>query len=170
MIEILLYRHAKAEKAAPAGTQGAVDSERRLSETGRSQAAWMGAELSRRGLLPDVVLASDSARTRETVEIASDGWSKRPQLHYLKDLYTGEWRDYVAAVAGLNRSEGRVMVVGHNPAIEAFVAHVDGRSVEMKTGCLALIEVEVDNLSQFDPGSPMDLWEVLRPPEAPYSP
>jgi len=110
---LLLFRHAKAERAAP----GQPDRERALTKRGRRDAETMGAILAKRGLLPDRVLLSPALRTVTSWEImrtqADESWDVR----ILAALF-----DNAQGYPPLIRAEGgdakRLLVVGHNPFIQ----------------------------------------------------
>ena len=62
MPRLLLLRHATAERARP----GEADHERALTKGGRKEAKAIGKIIAERGEAIDLVLSSDSRRTRET--------------------------------------------------------------------------------------------------------
>lgn len=61
-----------------------------LTELGREQARKAGAYLSRMGIRPDAVYASDLCRAYETAVIASGGRSVIPSKG-LREIYAGKW-------------------------------------------------------------------------------
>ena len=86
MKRLLLFRHAKA---VPGGA-GIEDHERELMPRGREDAARMGRYIARNGFTPEIILASTSARTTETVELASEHFSETARVDYLEALYLAE--------------------------------------------------------------------------------
>jgi phosphohistidine phosphatase SixA len=114
--EIILLRHAHAEAATP----GQDDMARVLSPQGEAEADAAAAWLKQHDARPDRVLYSPAARSRETCErvLASLGFA---------DLRS-EARIYEATPATLIRvlddhaEAGTVLLVGHNPGLENFVA------------------------------------------------
>ena len=73
MARITLFRHAKAEKPAMQKS----DFDRVLANRGRRNADRMGRFIAKNDLLPDMVIVSPAARTRETHELASAHWPHR---------------------------------------------------------------------------------------------
>ncbi len=67
---LLLMRHAEAEPRDPA--RWPDDARRPLVERGRRRQRRMSRRLRRRGIVPDLLLASPWARAWETAEIVSD--------------------------------------------------------------------------------------------------
>jgi len=137
MMSLLLFRHAKAQREHRGDEL--LDFDRKLSPRGREEADWVGRQLVAQKIEPpDLVLASGSARTRETLaralEATEGRWTTSPgsvPIVYAGELYdlasVDGYEGYVRYLAELsdvvnNRSSfvphRRVMVVGHNPAVE----------------------------------------------------
>ena len=68
MDRLILFRHGKAEADSASGD----DFDRRLAPRGVRESAAMGRSLAELGMCPDLVLASPSARTRETWAAAAE--------------------------------------------------------------------------------------------------
>jgi phosphohistidine phosphatase len=81
-----------------------------------------GRRLARDGIVPDVVLCSASARTRETWEAIAAQVGGDPEVTYSDELYRGYIPELVEAVREVTPGAGRVMVVGHNPTVSAAAA------------------------------------------------
>lgn len=88
---LILIRHADSESSAASGS----DHERAISQVGKVQAAELAQLLLERGWQPDVVLASNSRRSRQTLE--EMGLSHNINTHLYGSLYT------VAALDGQTR-------------------------------------------------------------------
>lgn len=105
---LILMRHAKSSWDDP----GLDDHERPLNKRGRRSAAALGRWLTRRDYLPDEVLSSDAARTRETWHLT--GLTARA-VRFLPALYSAGPDEILETLRG---ATGRtVMVLGHNPGI-----------------------------------------------------
>lgn len=158
MIEILLWRHAKSEERSA----GMRDHERRLTATGRDDAREVGQILADRGLVPDAVICSDSARTRETADLALASMGVRPEVRFdLPDLYGGDASDYLAAAATYGEASRRLLLVGHNPSVEELVSAVAGTHVPMKTGYLALFRADVHRAAELRAAGTLTLHTIL---------
>lgn len=112
MPRLLLFRHAKTEPAAP----GQKDHDRTLMQRGREDSATMGKLLAERGDIPDRVLCSTSARTRETWDRAKTALTASSDVRYLRDIYEADG-DYIEIVREHGKRADPLMVVGHNPSI-----------------------------------------------------
>ncbi len=115
MPRLLLLRHAKSSWGDP----GLADIERPLSARGRRSAAAVAKAIADRGLAPDRILCSPARRTRETLAallpyLGGEGHvSIDPRLYEQGD---GDYRGVIAASGG---DAATLMVIGHNPAIQA---------------------------------------------------
>jgi phosphohistidine phosphatase len=114
MKELILFRHAKTEAASADG-----DRARELTEGGRAAASAMGLKLAATGVRPDLVLVSDSIRTRQTWELASAAFP-RARLEIRRDLYDATAHEIATAVKAVASQAEVVMVVGHNPGLQTY--------------------------------------------------
>jgi phosphohistidine phosphatase len=121
MRRLLLFRHAEAVHS-----EKYSDRERPLSPAGRDKASRVGAVLAATHQRIDLALVSDSARTRETWDLARAALSGTPEVRFDRKLYHAERRDLLATVRDLPDSLESVMIVAHNPAIGEFAAHFAG--------------------------------------------
>jgi len=162
MRELQLYRHAKAEKALP----GMMDRERQLSEEGELQARYIGGLLHDLDVRPDIVLASTAERALATAKITMHASSCRARIVELPQLFDAEVDTYMESIRQNGDEHERIAVVGHNPVIEEFVERLVGRHIELKTGYLARILIDIDNWKSFTlDGAPIfELAALLIPP------
>lgn len=143
---LLLFRHAKSSWDHP----GLPDRERPLSGRGRGAAREMGRLIAEEGLLPDLILCSDAVRARETLGIASMHWPP-PEVRILPGLYDHMDGDYVRIVREEGGGAQRLMLVGHNPAMQntalALVAPQGGLGQKFPTAALAVLEFDLADWS-----------------------
>lgn len=159
MVEILVWRHAKT---APGGA-GVNDHERALVAPGRDAATSIGRRLVLEQLIPHVVLCSDARRARETADLAVGEFERAPERFDLPELYHAHADDYLEVVSVYGGAAQRILLVAHNPAVADFVSSVAGRSVEMKTGYLALVESDAARADRLARGSHLELKNVWIP-------
>jgi phosphohistidine phosphatase len=119
MNRLILLRHGKAEADSASGD----DFDRKLAARGAVESAQMAAHLADMGFLPDVVLVSAAARTRETwaaCEPSFPGARARfaPELYHADSI--GVRREAERAGDGV----GTVMVVGHNPGLQELTVQL----------------------------------------------
>jgi phosphohistidine phosphatase len=112
-MRLILLRHAKSEKAEP----GMRDHARRLNGRGRDDAPVIGAYMARHGLVPDRVLVSTAARTRETWDGVAAELGARPQVSYEERLYDAGPEAILAVIKETASAVRTLLVVGHNPGL-----------------------------------------------------
>jgi phosphohistidine phosphatase len=118
----VLIRHAKAV------SDGGADIRRALAERGVADAAAVGRWLADHRVVPDRVVVSPARRARQTWELAAAVGGTAPEPIVDERVYANTPDDLLAVVRGTPREVATLVVVGHNPAIEAFaVALDDGR-------------------------------------------
>ncbi|WP_170419417.1 SixA phosphatase family protein [Ruegeria atlantica] len=110
---LILTRHAKSSWDSPTLS----DHDRPLNRRGRKSAPAIAAWLRESGWLPDEVLSSSSARTRETWDLMGLPAEK---LSFLRTLYHADPEDMLAELTGA--TEQSVLMLGHNPGIAGFAS------------------------------------------------
>lgn len=157
---LILTRHAKSSWDKP----GFADRDRPLNARGRRAARELGAWLASRDYLPDEVLSSDSARTRETWACVAEGLPGAPEPRWLPGLYHAE---AAALLDALRQATGRtVMMVGHNPGIGEFAALLPARQpadpdfARYPTAATLVLDFEIAGWAEAAPGrgSVMDFF------------
>lgn len=116
MKQLILMRHAKAEKDAPSGE----DFDRRLALRGREEARSVAQAMKDYGVAPDFALVSAAARTRETFAEV-EGVFGTIRAVTSKDFYNAG-ADALRRFVESHETEGQSMlVVAHNPGIQLLV-------------------------------------------------
>lgn len=130
---LLLMRHAKSSW----NHEGLTDHERPLNDRGRRASRDIGGVLRARGLVPDYIWSSDSARTRETCARAFTQEDITPIWH--KSFYHASANQVLYQCAQNGEPENRtLMLLGHNPGWEDLLFHFSGLSRRMPTGACAI--------------------------------
>lgn len=145
--QLLLLRHAKAVPPAP----GLEDFARALAPRGERAAQLMGRHLAEHGLVPDLVLCSPARRTKATLEILARELKTKPSMLLLGELYDfGDGSTLLQAIRDHGGAADRLMLVGHNPAVESLALALAGSGEETPrrqiaekypTGALALFSL-----------------------------
>ena len=174
VLTLSLLRHAKSSWARP----DLDDFDRPLAARGQKSAPRTGAFIAGRGLIPDLVLCSGAARTRETLALAMEGWSLTPEIVYDDGLYHATVPALLARLHGAPEGKRHVMMVGHNPGLHGFALQVvgSGGRAELRdlahgfpSGMLAVIAIDKAHWRELRPGdghltllvSPKQLPETL---------
>ncbi|PWE27719.1 phosphoglycerate mutase [Pararhodobacter marinus] len=150
MKRLILTRHAKSSWDDPT----MADKDRPLNARGQAAAADLGQWLASRGDIPDEVLCSDAARTRETWEGIAASLDSQPRLILKPALYHAS-ADVMLAV--LRHATGStVMMIGHNPGISEFAERIVARAPanaefhRYPTGATLVVSFETDDWKQVD--------------------
>lgn len=109
-LRLILMRHAKSDWHIPA----AKDFDRPLNGRGRASATRIGVWLSDQGYIPDIVLCSASARTRETWRLVAQEINVAPDVQFLDNLYLASPETMFQTLRSTVET-GTVMMISHNP-------------------------------------------------------
>lgn len=153
---LLLLRHAEAAPAKPAQ----ADRERPITPRGRTHATAVGRQLAQRGLLPELAVSSDARRAVETLTVVLQQLDRRPRQLVAPEIYSAEEHDLLSWIRRSGGTAGTILMVGHNPSIQAFAAWMaDDEGTVSSTGprsgyppaTLAAFDTAASAWSEFDP-------------------
>ena len=157
MRTLYVLRHAKSDW----GDASLRDFDRPLNGRGRKSAKAMGRELRERGLTPDLVLLSPSARTTETLARVEEGFGASFEKVEERSIYLAETEELVALIRNAPAKSERLMIVGHNPGMHELVLLLANEPRDLReeaaakfpTGAMAEISFDVGDWSDVTPGS-----------------
>ncbi|MDP2358876.1 MAG: histidine phosphatase family protein [Beijerinckiaceae bacterium] len=141
-------RHAKAVREP-----GLSDHARWLTQRGRDDAVRVARFLQDNRHRPDLAIASDARRTRETLELASGVFNPAPAARLDASLYLAEPYAILKAIRATPASVSKLLVVGHNPGIADLALALMGRAqgadaerlaLSFPTSAVAIIEFDCD--------------------------
>lgn len=176
MKTLTLLRHAKSSWDDPS----ARDFDRPLNRRGRKAARAMGKAMREQGIVFDQILASPAARVVGTLEDLAEGYGGPIEPLFDQRVYLATAATLLKLVQGADNTAERLLVVGHNPGMEALALmltrdDVNGLRGEMltkyPTAALAEIALPVDHWRDVDLGKghlarfirPRDLDPALGP-------
>ncbi|MCH8082046.1 MAG: histidine phosphatase family protein [Proteobacteria bacterium] len=156
MKTLFLLRHAKSSWDDP----GCADFDRPLNNRGQAAALAIGAHIKDKGLIPDLIISSPSARTRETLERLQKGMARQVFSQYPKILYLASPETILNTIRTAADSVARLMIAGHNPGLHQLALSLAGTGARR----------DIDNLSaKYPTGSlleitfPVDAWVDIGP-------
>lgn len=171
MKRLILLRHAKAVPLSP----DLEDHDRVLADRGRSDAVRVGQFLHEENTVPELVLCSTAARTRQTLELVVSAWENPPAVRLLPDLYLARWLTIINLVRQVRETADSLMIVGHNPGLEEcarMLARPPGDSksrklhqtlqLEYPTAAVTLLDFEIASWSAVERGEG-ELEAFVRP-------
>jgi phosphohistidine phosphatase len=172
MKRLLLLRHAKTEQS---DKDTPADSERPLTERGRTDAQLIGRAMREKGYVPDLVICSPSVRTRETLQLAHSESGGDARTEFPDGLYAAGKRQILQIVQGASDRAGTLLLVGHNPGFEECAALLAGKSGDASaqarfssapekfpTASLAVLDFQIPHWKNVEPHEGM-LVDFIRP-------
>lgn len=117
---LVLIRHAKAE------THGGVDAKRRLAPRGERDSREIGRWLQQAGLTSGLAVVSPARRAVQTWELAVEELGRAPRTVHDDRIYENTVEDLLAVIHEAPPQTRTVILVGHNPSIEALAIGLDG--------------------------------------------
>src|SRR4030042_761372 len=157
MKTLLLLRHAKSSWKQP----DVNDHERPLNKRGKMEAPKVGKYLKENDLVPDLILSSTARRAHDTAQAVADECGFEGQIDLCKDLYMSDPACYVDILQSLPDTANRVLVVGHNPDLEALLTLLTDVTQHMTTAALAQIILPITSwqeLNEATDGRLQNLW------------
>lgn len=116
MLTLSLLRHAKSSWGNPT----LPDRDRPLATRGVTDAPLMGKAMAERGIDPELVLCSSARRTRDTLALVLPELRVEPKVVYEDALYHASPAEMLQMMQEIRPGASRVMLVGHNPELQAF--------------------------------------------------
>ena len=160
MRTLLILRHGKA---APDESGG--DAARPLTARGKREAEQMGRLLLSENLVPDRILASQARRTRETASQAAAATHFSGAIDELPELYLAEPEAYITAVRQHAPDAQRVLLVGHNPGLEALALILTGDPVSLPPAGLVVCTLPIGSFAELVPQVRGKMARFVRPTE-----
>ncbi|CAN6479585.1 unnamed protein product [Victoria cruziana] len=142
---LILLRHAESSWE----DRSLRDHDRPLSIAGRLAAISVSRKLQRINWVPELILSSDAARTRETLKMMQEHVRRfsEAEVHFMSSFYSvaamdGQTAEHLQkAICKFSRNNIlTVMCMGHNRGWEEAASMFSGASIELKTSNAALLE------------------------------
>ncbi len=152
MRRLLLLRHGKADRHSAGG-----DRERPLTRRGLEDARRVGEHLEGLGLTPQLAVASNARRARQTLEQALEAFPEHV-AHLIENTIYNATADHLLEI--LRQSPDRVetlLVVGHNPGFSELAIALAGAGeaqalqrmrAKYPTAALAVLELPTESWAQ----------------------
>jgi len=158
MKTLLLLRNAKASWK----DYKVKDRERPLTKKGRKASAAMGLLIKENELVPQLLLSSSVLRANQTTQQLVASMEYSGKIIYMDHLFMAEPDVILDALSLLPNEVERVLVVGHNPGLEALVQILSGQIVSMAPASLAYLSVPVRAWLELNKHTECDLVQLWR--------
>jgi phosphohistidine phosphatase len=159
MKTLLILRHAKSSWK----DSSLADHDRPLNKRGKQDALRMGKFLWEQELVPDRIISSTAKRARKTAKAVAKANRCKDKVELTQEFYHAGPGLYLAILQNVPDDNQRVMVVGHNPGMEALVTHLTGRMETMPTAALAHVALSIDQWKELDYETQGELLGLWRP-------
>ena len=156
---LIIMRHAKSTHDDPTLS----DHQRPLSDRGWSQAREISERLVENDWVPQILISSDSTRTRQTWEAMTALHDEEITLQWDENLYLAGPQAIASALEELRDEITDVMVLGHNPGWEAALAYFTGEYQTLTTSNAVLLSAQADSWSDLLRPKAFELVSILRP-------
>jgi len=154
-----LLRHAKSSWADPT----LADPDRPLAPRGERNARQLAGYLGRSGIRPDLVLCSPAMRARQTLDAIAASLPTRTPVWVEDVLYPATGDILWQRVRRLPEPLGRVLLIGHNPAIHDLAVRL---AVNGDDHTIARLRGKLPTCALVTLVWPDRSWARLRPTEA----
>lgn len=159
MKTLLLMRHGKSswkDNSLP-------DHERPLKKRGRRDTKRIAQEIEKNDLYPHIILSSSAARAKETAEILMDTLGFENRIIFSDQLYMAEPEDFIDVLSQMDDDDEIVLVIGHNPGMEAFIQIIDGEIESLPTAGLGQLVLVLDSWQDISLDTMGDLVGLWKP-------
>ncbi len=144
MRTLLILRHGKASQE-----DEGLDRDRPLTKRGEREAELMGQWLAKEELVPNRILSSTALRASETARRVARVTRFAGTVDELDELYLAGPEKYVEALQRLGSEAERVLVVGHNPGLEALALVLTRERTSLPTAGLIVCALPISSFSEL---------------------
>ena len=153
-----MLRHGKA-----AQDDAGSDRERPLTQRGKRDADGVGHLLREDDLRPDRVISSSAERASDTARRVVAAAKFGGVIDELDELYLAEPEAYITAVKRLAGDAERVLLVGHNPGLEALALILTGEPLSLPTAGLVVCALPIASFGDLSLQVRGNLLRFVRP-------
>ena len=161
MKTLLLMRHAKSSWKE----SELKDFDRPLNKRGKKSAPLMGHMIADQELVPDRIICSPAVRARQTAEAFVKTAGYKGDIEFNEGYYMGEPSSYLEPLAKLPDEVERVLIVGHNPGLEALLQLLTSRIESLSTGAIAYLVLPIKHWQELNKDTQGELIQLWLPRE-----
>jgi len=141
MKKLYLIRHAKSSWEDHIHS----DYERPLSGRGKRDAPLIGEVLSKKNILPDIIISSSAKRALRTAYLIADKLNySRERIVENSTIYEATTQNLLDVINNIEESNNSAMLFGHNPGFTTLANLIGDRFVDnMPTCAVAILELDI---------------------------
>jgi phosphohistidine phosphatase len=156
MKRLLLLRHGKADRHSAGG-----DRERPLTQRGEDDARRIGRYLIEAGVTPDMAVASNARRARQTLDRVLEAFPRHVAHVIDNTLYLADVDHLLDTLRQTPQRVATLLAVGHNPGFGELAAALAGAGApteisslrsKFPTSALAVLDFDVPDWTQVAAG------------------
>ncbi len=157
MRRLLLLRHGKADRHSAGG-----DRERPLTQRGETDARHVGVFLRDSGLTPDIAVASNARRAKQTLERALEAFPNHVTHVIENTIYLASAEHLLEILRQTPARAHTLLAVGHNPGFAELAALLakDGDAEKLEqmrlgfpTAALAILDFDTADWTEIRVGA-----------------
>lgn len=140
-------RHAKSSWDNP----DISDFDRPLNPRGLQAAPFMGNQIYKNKLVPDLIVSSPAKRAKQTAVLVRESAGVESKIEYEDKIYEASPTTLLYVAAEFSDKYESVMLLGHNPGMEGFIRILTGEIQPMPTAAVAQILLDIEKWSDISP-------------------
>ena len=125
----------------------------------------MGRLIERQDLVPDLILSSTARRARKTARLVAKHCGFEGEITLRDELYHAAPTAFVSVLNAQGSDADRVLLVGHNPGMEAFLWALTDSEEAMPTAALAQVSLDIAHWGELSVASAAELVHLWKPRE-----
>jgi len=148
MKTVCLIRHAKSSW----DQAGLADIDRPLNERGKATAPIMADILEKKGLKPELIIASPAKRARQTAKFFRKIYGiKKSDMQIEPGIYHGDENTILELLRNIPDSIHSVFLFGHNPTMNYLSSMFTDQGLHIPTCGVQHLEFNIESWSQLLP-------------------
>lgn len=160
MKTLFVLRHAKSSWE----NTDLSDFERPLNKRGLETAPMMGEIIKENKFQPELILSSPARRAEQTARLVKDAARINGEIKFDDRIYEASPSRLLEVISEQDEKIKSVMLVGHNPGLEALIKIITNEIQPMPTAALAVIDLKIESWKEIT-SSTGDLRTLIRPKE-----
>lgn len=139
------------------------DHQRPLKKRGIKDAKNMGKYLKSKDHVPGRIVCSTAERAVQTADVLSKACKYSKEIFYMDKLYMAETGDFFEIIKDLPDDIHSVMLIGHNPGMEAFLQILTRKVESLPTASIAYLKIPVKSWSELNDDLECEIKKLWRP-------
>lgn len=138
-------RHAKSSWDNP----DISDFDRPLNQRGLQAAPFMGNQIYKNNLIPNLIVSSPAKRAKQTAILVRESAGVETKISFEDKIYEASPTTLLYLVSEFSDKYESVLLVGHNPGIEGFIRILTSEVHQMPTAAVAQISLNLEKWSDI---------------------